>query len=206
VLGRGARQVDDLEEIGDLEGYIDRTYTMLIYSSRGYFQSKNCMRELVSTTTKQKPAIALVDPDASRGGVSKEQASVQLIDAETYFDKWGFGEAVPSGSALHAHLFAFEPIEWNRIGHFQDVTMRLIAERLLPDASGRTYVDRELVSQTPEPLQRPLSVYHNCSDVNPGAAELLEEVAKMRGFTLSMQPPFELRGLRRQRCAAESHV
>ena len=40
-------QVDDLEEIGDLEGYINRSSTVLIFCSQGYFTSKNCMRELL---------------------------------------------------------------------------------------------------------------------------------------------------------------
>ena len=39
--------VDHLEEIGDLEGYITRSSTVLVYCSKYYFQSKNCLRELV---------------------------------------------------------------------------------------------------------------------------------------------------------------
>ena len=38
---------------------------VLIFCSKGYFQSKNCMRELVSSTLKGKPVIALIDPDGS---------------------------------------------------------------------------------------------------------------------------------------------
>ena len=30
-----ARQVDDLEEIGDLEGYIERSMTIVVYCSNG---------------------------------------------------------------------------------------------------------------------------------------------------------------------------
>ena len=109
-------QVDDLEEIGDLEGYIDRTSTILIYCSRGYFESKNCMRELVATTMKRKPTIALVDPDASRGGLSLDEVRAQLIEAEASYAKWGFDEATtPNGLTLfYVHLFQADPIEWNR--------------------------------------------------------------------------------------------
>jgi hypothetical protein len=67
------RQVDDLKEIGDLEGYIDRSSTCLVCCSRGYFASKNCIRELVCATSKDKPIATLVDPDLSRGGMSFEQ-------------------------------------------------------------------------------------------------------------------------------------
>jgi hypothetical protein len=143
-----AQDVDDLAEIGDLEGYIDRSEIILVYCSHGYFQSKNCMRELVASTRKLKTIIALVDPDASKGGLSLAQVYAQLLEVEGTFEKWGFDlDATLSGQALYDHIFALEPIEWNRIGHFQDVTMRLIAERLLPPAaSEQTFVDRELVS------------------------------------------------------------
>ena len=48
--------------------------------------------------------------------------------------KWGIG-APPVAQKLYDATFQYEPIEWNRIGHFQDVTMRLIAQRLLPDSA-----------------------------------------------------------------------
>jgi hypothetical protein len=40
------------------------------------------------------------------------------------------------------------------IGIFQDVTMRLLAERLLHDADGKTFVDGEVVVQQFEALRR----------------------------------------------------
>ena len=129
--------VDDLEEIGDLEGYIDRTATVLVYCSRGYFTSKNCMRELVAATKTQTPIIALVDPDSSRGGLSVDEVQTQLEEANGYYGKWGFDAAAPPGQDLYKHLFASDAIMWSRIGHFQDVTMRLIAERLLPQDHAR---------------------------------------------------------------------
>ena len=119
--------VDDLEEIGDLEGYIERTTTILVYCSRGYFTSKNCMRELVSSTKMRKPIIALIDSDASRGGLSLGEIQTQVLEADGMYAKWEFNQNGLAGLELYDHLFAHDPIEWNRIGHFQDVTMRLIA-------------------------------------------------------------------------------
>ena len=37
------------------------------------------------------------------------------------FGKWGFNGSGPSAKELYTTLFACEPIEWNRIGAFQDV-------------------------------------------------------------------------------------
>jgi hypothetical protein len=67
-----------------------------------------------------------------------------------------------SASALHDALFKDEPIEWCRLGSFQDVTMRLIAERFLSahartlsgrlSFEGRTYVSPRLPRTTSPPL------------------------------------------------------
>ena len=58
--------------------------------------------------------------------------------------------------------------------------MRLIAERLLPNAAGKTYVDNELISRTFRPLPPPKASYHvYASALNPGALALMEELAKV---------------------------
>ena len=44
--------VDDLEDISDIEGYITRSEMVLIFCSQGYFRSKNCMREIRSSVEK----------------------------------------------------------------------------------------------------------------------------------------------------------
>ena len=73
------------------------------------------MRELVSTTTKQKPTIALIDPDSSRGGLSVQEVRAQLIEAQASYARWGFdAETTPNGEVLHGHLFLAMAIEWNR--------------------------------------------------------------------------------------------
>jgi membrane protease YdiL (CAAX protease family) len=134
--------VDDLEEIGDLEGYVDRSSAILVFCSPGYFSSRNCMREIRCAVTKAKPLIALLE-DPSRGGWDVNGVRGQLVAADASYDKWGFAADGVLGEGLADALFAREPIEWNRIGAFQDVTMRLIAERLLPDGHRPTYVEGE---------------------------------------------------------------
>jgi len=200
--------VDDLEEIGDLENYIERSSTILVYCSNGYFTSKNCMREVMSSTNMGKFIIPLIDLDSSRGGLSLGEVHAQLQDADSLYKNWGFTDDAssmrwPGSATLYAHLFAHEPIEWNRIGHFQDVTMRLIAERLLLHGcglekqftprpgeheagwQGSTYVDRELISMPVRPLPPALGTFHvYCSNLNPGAMTLMTEVAGERGLSL----------------------
>jgi hypothetical protein len=73
------------------------------------------MRELVASTVKDKPIVAFIDPDASRGGLSIKEVHSQLLAAEASYVKWEFIEAVtPNGQVLYDHLFKAEHIEWNR--------------------------------------------------------------------------------------------
>ena len=124
--------VDDLEDISNLEGYIETSQHIFIYCSKGYFQSRNCMRELAFSVRKGKPIIACLDLDASRGGLSLEQIKTELAQAEESYEKWSFASDTPKSDELFAALTREDPLEWTRIGAFQDVTMRLIAERTLP--------------------------------------------------------------------------
>jgi hypothetical protein len=49
-----------------------------------------------------------------------EEVRVQLIDAESSYAKWAFDlQTTPLSGALYDHIFASEPIEWNRIGCFR---------------------------------------------------------------------------------------
>ena len=81
----------------------------------GYFQSMNCMRELIASTIKQKPIVAIVDPIKAKGGLSVGEVHAQLVEAEGSYGKWGFdAHTTPRAQALFDHLFAHDTIEWNR--------------------------------------------------------------------------------------------
>ena len=119
----------------------------------------------------------------------------QLLEADDSYANWGFdGDGGPQGEALFTALFANDYIEWDRIGCFQDVTMRLIATRLLPEemlaakdgAKRGVYVQGE-VDNRKTALKKPASdkrfhVY--CSPLNEGAAAVIDEVGKAFGFTV----------------------
>ena len=56
--------VDDLEEIGKLEWYIDASACVMIFLSKGYFLSRNCLREARQTVEKQIPIVLVHEADA----------------------------------------------------------------------------------------------------------------------------------------------
>lgn len=129
----------DLESIDMLESYIANSLNVLVYCSEGYFQSRNCVRELVAAHKKQTPVITLIDL-AHKGGLSLRAIRSSLYRAdELAVHKWNFkshadspsrtreyhGKFVwPGAEALHEYLFEHPAIEWKRIGHFQDVVRR----------------------------------------------------------------------------------
>ena len=54
--------VDDLHDISELEAYVEQTAVMLVFVSKGYFKSKNCLREIRHTIAMRKPLVLVHDP------------------------------------------------------------------------------------------------------------------------------------------------
>ena len=112
--------VDNLEEIGDLERYIDDSAAILVFCSAGYCESRNCMRELCHAVAKGVPLVALLE-EAGRDGAPDEAGfRSALVAADARRVKWEMA-VEPAGAALGDALFAQPALEWNRLGVFQDV-------------------------------------------------------------------------------------
>ena len=188
--------VDDLAE-GKGGEYVDCSTAFLIFVSKGYFQSVNCMRELLRAVMKGKPIVALVEPEQKHGGMTRQEVQQELREADgKYCARWGDanlsdevrdwlandelsddGKDLASalvagksiGDALDRAIFVEGEIEWNRLSAFQTVTLRLIAERLLPTGH------RPLATPRPPHLQPCILA---CSSANIGAAEIVDELSK----------------------------
>ena len=209
----GARIFLDVDEpgfeIGDLESYVARSRAVLVFCSRGYFQSKNCMRELRAAVASGKPLIALLEPEAGHGGLAEEDVRRQLLHGHCHdesvrwpwvqhaqprsvpesYESWGFGPRPSPRELVDALLPAApppggEPIEWNRLSPHQDVTLRLIAQRLLPPGSGEVRIDGEAtMTSSAAPLAPPSAgrTHHlYCSRANAGAEALVVEMLAAR--------------------------
>lgn len=188
--------VDDLKTGRGAE-YVDISNMVLVFVSKGYFSSPNCMREFLRATFNRTPVIALTEPEERHGSMTMEQVAKGLEEACSNFRKWGlteemvnWGFAPPSPQQLFDALFAVEPIEWNRIGAFQDVTMRLIAERILPPAHPKTYVQGELVGQatTLQAPRRGRRFHCYVSPHNRGGRELMIELSQANDWSVSEEP------------------
>ena len=96
--------------------------------------------------TAEEAVVPELPPYVLLSALAERAAEHAMVDAG---DAATIEADAPRSDVLVERLFAEEPIEWNRIGHFQAVTLRLIAERLLPHGAGSTFVPSELVSQRP---------------------------------------------------------
>ncbi len=187
--------VDDLTE-GKGAEFVDRSELILIFISAGYFASPNCLRELLRALFDKKPILALTEPEAKKGGLTTEEVRAHLEEAEANFEyygladnmsQWGFVPPPTATDMLNA-LYADEVVEWNRIGLFQDVTLRLIASRMLQMAPNEVYVQGELLSKKPKQLLDPRADHHvYCSKFNVGARELMSELAQAFRFELETE-------------------
>lgn len=177
--------VDDLKEGRGME-YVDRSDVVLIFCSDGYFVSQNCMRECLRAIFQGKHLVTLLEPDRHHGSLSRDQIRNQLVEADDLYATWGLDEEMrewgfpkPTPAQMLDHIFGAQPpIEWNRLGAYQDVSMKLIAMRLLPEGHGPTYLKGEITRQhlfIPRP--RRLCNYHlYISRYNEGAKELINEL------------------------------
>ena len=108
--------VDDLKEIGDLESYIKSSQCVLIFLSKGYFSSANCLREYDSTLSDAKPIVLVHEKAPQRGG-----ATLDVLRAECIAKDRDPTRVFSSDSI----------IDWHRVAAFQLMSLKLIAYELL---------------------------------------------------------------------------
>ena len=68
--------MDDLQDIGQLEAYVTQSQCIMVFLSRGYFFSTNCLRELDRALELSKPLVLVHETDLSHGGASLDTLKV----------------------------------------------------------------------------------------------------------------------------------
>ena len=163
--------VDNLDSTDELERHIEQSQAVLVFLSKGYFFSENCLRELDHAIALEKPLILVHEADLSRGGA--------LL------------ESIRSECASKRRMQVFEGggdeerpvITWQRAREFQIVAMREICAALLhaaPEYSGAEdppdlYVPGEVSFQL-FAFERPVKLW--VSPHNPGARRMAEELVE----------------------------
>ena len=135
--------VDDLEDISKLELYIERSMTVLIFLSRGYFLSANCLREAHASVQKAKPLVRLHEMEPSTifhrppTDLSRPSTDLpQVLVHERDVSKGGAPLAALASECpdeLRPPIFESgrQIVPWLRLGHFQKESLCSIACGLL---------------------------------------------------------------------------
>ena len=153
--------VDDLKDVGALEQHIEESAAVLILLSKGYFRSRNCLREVRSAMEKSKPLVLVHDP--AHGGISLEESRLECPEE--------YREFVFSGRTV---------ITWHRICEFQRLSLKLIAEQMLLASPRYRKRDSLLMyfrgEVRPEALAFRAPVSLRVSEHNPGARDVAFEL------------------------------
>ena len=136
--------MDDIETGRGMED-VDASLVICVFVSDGYFQSPNCMRELLRAHATAKPILALFETDSSKGltlSVVKERIRVAVEEKlpEWKLDKeiveWN--RRVPSAEELtNALLLAYEPVEYSQFRAFRNESLRVLAEMAIEPPPNR---------------------------------------------------------------------
>ena len=170
--------IDDLDNTDHLEQYIEQSQTVLIFLSKGYFFSKNCLRELDCALSKGKPLILVHEADFSRGGASLTTLKAEC-ESKQRMQVFVMPDDVEDNSD-DSPVKAREIITWQRLSHFQLVCMREICAAIIHATPGyeklseppNLFVPGEVSFQA---FTFPHIVKLHVSPHNPGAWALAEE-------------------------------
>ena len=189
--------VDDLEEISALERYIDETAVILIFLSKGYFRSKNCLREVVATVKKRKPVVLVWEPDPNKGGAPVEALKEELRGMKEKFVEWSFDATVEECEDYifrESQLDGRPTVPWFRIYDFQLKSLSMIAQVVLTSTPAYNRSTRPLMTYVPGevnvktlPLKAPICFY--VSPLNPGADAVAQEMTSISGLCVTTKPP-----------------
>jgi len=174
--------VDDLQEIGDLEKYIEQSACILLFLSHGYLSSRNCLREIRASVQKNKARTLVWEADTAKGGAPLSEIRDKACPLELRNDIFSNGA---------------EPIRWHRVAEHQLVSLKLIAERLLlasPEYSERRNLELTVHGEllTSE-LELPDGVCLLASMANPGALDLAEELrSRFRELSITTVIPHNM--------------
>jgi len=159
--------VDDLENTEDLEQYVKSSENVLVFLSKGYFFSANCLRELDCALSIQAPLILVHEKNLDKGGVSLDTLRTEVVsqgrDAECLF---------------HAGQ---EIVIWYRVEHFQLLSLKRIAQSMLYATPLYKNLDMPPVLYLPGEITPELLHFRNpvclfVSRFNSGAAALADEL------------------------------
>ena len=187
--------VDDLKEIGELERYIEATHVIIVFASRGYFESRNCLRELRAAVEQGKKIVFVCEADAAKGAVSLDEELLKPL-----------GPSKQANLAIRDYLApaAARRIEWQRVKPFLEVGLVQLAKELVDDHEISDHDPLELLGSVVSKMRVQLprveasAAHIYLSAHNDGALEFVR-------YELEGQPCFRRTPLRVSQTIDELH-
>ena len=155
------------QEFGHLAEEIAASDVVLLFLSRGFFKSRNCLREVRASHEQQKPLVLVHEADPDKGGGTLAELRSECPEE------------------LQAAIFdaGWPMVVWHRIEDFQHVSLKVIAEALLlktPKYAGEKALPLCIPGELrADGLAFPKPVVLWASTLNEGARELAEAVAAL---------------------------
>jgi hypothetical protein len=156
------------------------------HGSRAQFNSKNCLREICSAYSKQKPTVVVYEPDPAKGGAAIPELRADCPERHPGFSPTGQLLEHSEAKRLRSYVFpdtAHPPIPWQRIFELQLVSLKMIAARVISVSNSITNkapvevqevaIDGELSSKKLA-FARPVVLW--ASDSNPGATSVATDL------------------------------
>ena len=113
--------VDDLEDISALESSVANCLMVIIFYSEGYFESKNCRRELYAAVEQNKPILVLHDDNGTTVEKIREECETFCIDTDGTLTR----------TAVLDRLCAVEHILWLNTKYFSQESLKLVTLQVL---------------------------------------------------------------------------
>ena len=171
-----ACSVDDLEDISQLEVYVKASQTVLIFLSKGYFFSANCLRQLDCARSHSKPLILVHEPDMGHGG-----APLDILRTDCTSRGQGREDIFWQGQG--DDRVGRPIIPWQRLSEFQTTVLTLIAARVLHACPAYRKLDEPPALHVPGSIttrklcfQARVELY--VSSHNPGADAMAKELSR----------------------------
>jgi hypothetical protein len=167
---------------------VDESTVILLFLSRGYFCSRNCLREIKAAKARDKPLLLVLETNETKGGLTLEEAREECPEE---LREYVFG---PEGSGRGV-------IPWHRITVFQLCTLKEIVREMLTqtplyasEPNLTVYLDSDIDIEMLK-FPKPLLLY--ASPNNPGCAAAAKELTvhfSEADLKLVQEAPHELLG------------
>jgi len=159
--------VDDLEDVSDVHWHVTSSQSVLVFLSKGYFFSENCLHELDWAAASRTRMILVHEIDNRKGG-----APLDTLRAD----------CASQGHTLLAEADERSIIAWHRLAEAQLLSLRMIAQAMLHCMPGF-----EILNDPPDVVVPGELTLHNIefrglvrlfvSAHNPGASRLAKELS-----------------------------